>query len=199
MTASFTPPSPPLFKRYTMNWAQRIRLPHKASPSSSWSDAEIPASDHGRKRTQSPSSPTSAVEHIVASPTTTKSEPAKTVRFSDVHVRRYNRIVGDNPYVEVPLGIGWDYSASEVSSVDEHEEHQFHANYVNANDLEPLEYEQRLEKLLACGLPKELINREERRRKLIIAHEWAYRMDPTDATPCTCRHGKIFLQRYILV
>jgi hypothetical protein len=47
----------------------------------------------------------------------------KSVRFSAVQVREYNRIVGDHPDVRVgpPISIGWDYVEHEAQPVDRYE------------------------------------------------------------------------------
>lgn len=55
--------------------------------------------------------------------TSDSSTDARTVRFGPVHVREYNRIVGDHPDVRYgpPIGIGWDWEEVAVRSLDEHE------------------------------------------------------------------------------
>lgn len=188
----------------TMGWTHRFRLPHKASPSS-LSEAEVPVHKDEKRIKVAPWAPpattkdTAVVDTTISSATRVAPAERKQVRFSDVQVRRYNRILGDNPYAEIPLAIGWLYSLESTSSVDKHEEHQLEDEYINAHHMEPLEIDQRIEKLLAVGLSRDSIYREERRRSLMIAQEWQFRIDPTDTTPCTCRHGKILIQRYLTV
>lgn len=47
----------------------------------------------------------------------------RNVSFSEVEVRRYSLVVGDNPAVKlgVPISIGWDYVSAEIMSIDEFE------------------------------------------------------------------------------
>jgi hypothetical protein len=186
----------------TMGWRNRIRIAHKGSSSSS--DAEVSAHNDGKRAKSVPTKNLS--DNITKSATTTSTstgtqhlpKPKKNVQFTDVHVRVYNRILGDNPYVEIPLSIGWEFTVEEPSSVEEHEVRQFEADYVKANDMEPLEQAERMQKLVSVGIPKVVIQREERRRKIQIVKEWTYRMDPKDTTPCTCHYGQILIQRYLM-
>jgi hypothetical protein len=202
MTTSTATNTLPLFTSSpTMGWRSRLRIAHKGFSSSS--DANVPV-HHDEKRSKSV--PTKDFPENVKSTTSTSTsastqklpKPKKNVQFSDVHVRVYNRIIGDNPCVEIPLAIGWEYTAEEPSSVEEHEVRQFEPDYVKANDMEPLEQSERIQKLVSVGIPKEVIRREERRRKIQIVKEWTYRMDPKDVTPCTCHHGQILIQRYLM-
>jgi hypothetical protein len=182
-------------------WRNRFRIAPKGSSSSI--DAEVSA-HHDEKRIKS--DPTKNLSENIKSTTSTSTsastqklpKPKKKVQFADVHVRVYNRILGDNPYVEIPLAIGWEYTVEEPSSVEEHEVRQFKPDYVKANDMEPLEQNERIQKLVSVGIPKVVIQREERRRKIQIVKEWAYRMDPKDTTPCTCHYGQILIQRYLM-
>jgi hypothetical protein len=185
-----------------MGWRNRLRIAHKGSSSSS--DAEVPA-HHDEKRAKSvpaknpPDSVTKSTTSTSTSASTqTLPKPKKKVHFSDVHVRIYNRILGDNPYVEIPLSIGWEYSVEEPSSVEDHQARQFEPDYANASGMEPMEQEERMQKLESVGIPKDVIRRGERRRKIQIVEEWTYRMDPTDVTPCTCHYGQILIQRYLM-
>jgi hypothetical protein len=193
----------PLFRSTpTMGWRHRLRIAHKGSSSSS--DTEVPAHhDEKRPKTVPTTNLSDNITKITTSASTstdtqTLPKPKKNVQFSDVHVRVYNRILGDNPYVEIPLSIGWEYAVEEPSSVEEHEVRQFQPDYVKANDMEPLEQNERIQKLVSVGIPKEVIRREERRRKIQIVKEWTYRMDPKDVTPCTCHYGQILIQRYLM-
>ena len=47
----------------------------------------------------------------------------KSVKFSSVEVRYYNRILGDNPACSMgpPLAIGWEYSEEQVMLIDQYE------------------------------------------------------------------------------
>lgn len=189
-TETTTANASPLFRSFhTMGWRNRLRIAHKESSSSS--DAEV-TKNLTEKITQSTTSASTSAG------TQKLIKPKKNVQFADVHVRVYNRILGDNPYVEIPLSIGWEYTAEEPSPVEEHEIRQFEPDYVKANDMEPLEQAERMQKLVSAGIPKEVIQREERRRKIQIVKEWIYRMDPKDTTPCTCHYGQVLIQRYLM-
>ena len=48
----------------------------------------------------------------------------RSVSFTDVTVRHYDLILGDNPYVKYPLSLGWNYSKEEVHKVDAFECHR---------------------------------------------------------------------------
>jgi len=50
--------------------------------------------------------------------TTISSNAAKVVHFCNVELRYYQRIVGDHPDVEIPLGIGWKYNIQPIMTVD---------------------------------------------------------------------------------
>jgi hypothetical protein len=186
-----------------MGWRNRLRIANKGSSSSS--DAEVPA-HHDEKRAKSvptKNSPDNVTKSTTSTSTsaTTQTLPKpkkKQVHFSDVNVRVYNRILGDNPYVEIPLSIGWEYSVEEPSSVEDHQARQFEPDYANASGMEPMEQAERMQKLESVGIPKEVIRRGERRRKIQIVKEWTYRMDPADVTPCTCHYGQILIQRYLM-
>jgi hypothetical protein len=192
----------PLIRSFPTMWRNRLRIAHKGSSSSSI-DAEVSAR-HDEKRVKS--DPTKNLSENIKSTTSTSTsastqklpKPKKKVEFANVHVRVYNRILGDNPYVEIPLALGWEYTVEEPSSVEEHEVRQFEPDYVKANDMEPLEQNERMQKLVSVGIPKVVIQREERRRKIQIVKEWTYRMDPKDTTPCTCHYGQILIQRYLI-
>lgn len=186
----------------TMGWPNRIRLPHKVTVSS-LSDAEVPA-HHVEKRVKCASDANCAstkANTITTSPAILVKASAKHKKFcfSDVQVRHYSRVVGDDPSTEIPLALGWDYSVAETSPVDKHEERQLRNSYINAHYIEPLEIDQRMQKLLAVGLTRAIILREERRRQIQIAQEWQFRIDPSDTTPCTVRHGQILIERYLTV
>lgn len=52
----------------------------------------------------------------------------KSVHFSDVSVRDYDRIIGDHPDVRhgVPMAIGWEYIEREATNIDEYENNRPH-------------------------------------------------------------------------
>lgn len=53
--------------------------------------------------------------------TTVVTKPKKKscrVTFTDVSIRHYNLIVGDNPYCRFPLSLGWNYGKEETHKVD---------------------------------------------------------------------------------
>jgi hypothetical protein len=45
------------------------------------------------------------------------------IQFTDIHIRLYNRILGDNPAVSdgPPIQLSWEYTEKEPQSVDEYE------------------------------------------------------------------------------
>jgi hypothetical protein len=56
----------------------------------------------------------------------TPESPSKRVAFTKVHVRSYERTLGDNPSVTEgpPIGIGWDFDSEDHYSVDEWENYR---------------------------------------------------------------------------
>jgi hypothetical protein len=63
--------------------------------------------------------------------------------------------------------------------------------------LEPLTLTERRQVLMAAGLSLREINQQERRRRVQIIMEWAYRKSPTDFTPCTAPNSETLLRRYL--
>jgi hypothetical protein len=53
--------------------------------------------------------------------TTTSRQSNKSVSFSQVSVRQYNLIVGDNPYCKYPLSLGWNYTETVTVDVNGYE------------------------------------------------------------------------------
>jgi hypothetical protein len=86
------------------------------------------------KFTSSPSfDPLDASEHTEAtvdsvdsSDNSSSSSTGRRVAFGVIHVREYERIVGDHPdcRVGVPLSIGWAYNQKEGMPVDQYETHR---------------------------------------------------------------------------
>jgi len=149
----------------------------------------------------------------------------KTVQFGDVRVRRYRLIVGDNPYTEVPLGLGWEYtdgddlcageedhddvltpprSPSQRCTVDAYEErkamrgNEDGRGYRHAQYMEPMDVAARQARLRSVGYTNEQIRREERIRRLVILQEWAYRRNREDAVVCTVPKAAAMFKRYVL-
>ena len=51
-----------------------------------------------------------------------KTKKAGRVSFSDVTVRHYELVLGDNPYCKFPLALGWSYGLEETHKVDHFED-----------------------------------------------------------------------------
>ena len=60
---------------------------------------------------------------VVQSSADTVDRPKKSVSFASVHVREYNRILGDHPDVRVgpPISIGWEYTERSAQHIDDYE------------------------------------------------------------------------------
>lgn len=99
------------------------------------------------------------------------------VSFDNVEIRRYQLILGDNPFTEVPLALGWNYHyESENMSVDAHEARKLaNESYVHAQYMEPMDVSARQARLRGVGYSNAQIRQEERKRRITVLQEWAYR------------------------
>jgi len=124
----------------------------------------------------------------------------KRVTFSTVSKRLYNPILGDNPHVAFPLSMGWTYNEQEEIPVEIYDcdFHELEPDYVYAQDMEPLEVEERRMRLKAVGYTEKQLQQEERRRRIQLVLEWARSPNRQEGLPCTVTNASIFLQRYIL-
>jgi hypothetical protein len=129
---------------------------------------------------------------------TDSSSKSQRVSFSDVEIRNYSLILGDNPFVEVPLSLGWDYGETVHASVDDFEEHQLSGDYKNAQMMEPLDVTERQSRLRRVGYSKERIREEERRRRILLLLEWTYRHNREENAFYSCPHGPTSFKRYIM-
>lgn len=159
------------------------------SESSSFSEAEISVDGYnsGAKG-----------QVAVEAKATTAAVKHRRVSFADVEVRHYRLIVGDNPYTEVPLSLGWEYDDSRHATLDEFEAHHSAGDYKNAQLMEPLEVAERQARLRRAGYTNDQIRREERRRRVLLLLEWTYRHNREENAIYTCPHGPIMFKRYIM-
>jgi hypothetical protein len=156
--------------------------------SASFSDSEIPVDDHAASNLKASA--------IAASQCKNND---KRVVFSHVEFRLYKRVIGDNPYTEVPLALGWEYEAARRQPVEEHQERQLsRPEYKDAQMILPLERGEREALLLGAGYTKERIRLEERRRRIQLLLEWAYRQNREESTVYGCCRGPILFKRYIM-
>ena len=88
----------------------------------------------------------------------------RSVSFGPIHVRQYERIVGDHPdtRVGVPLSIGWSYSEDDSVSIERYEADRIRKGKIRMSSIT------RKNMLLnVFGLPeKEIIQAEQRSKKL---------------------------------
>lgn len=156
-----------------------------------------PPQGHDKKR------PPPQRPHTLEAATTNHSDTQssqQSVRFSDVEIRPYRRLLGDHAGTDVPLGLGWDYAAPQRHSVDAFEsaQHGKPETYQSANDYEPLTSIQRTERLRRAGYSHKRIRALERRRKIELVKEWAYRQNREELTPAPCANAHVYMQRYIV-
>lgn len=147
----------------------------------------------------------SATDDVVTPQTAvgTKAEQGKSkqVRFDTVHVRTYERIVGDNPYSSLPLGIGWAYNEEEPRPLDEYDETEHEQNefYVYARKQRQLSVDERRGLLRGAGYTEKNVREAECRRKVQVAMEWCYRFDhPDKDIPCPIPDADRLIKRFIL-
>lgn len=83
---------------------------------------EIKNLNGGELTFQSTDTTTQEAKFAVESPDNDVPRQSK-VRFSEIQIREYDRIIGDHPECAVgpPLAIGWDYESKEITSVDSYE------------------------------------------------------------------------------
>lgn len=173
---------------------RRMRKLDKVASSSSLSDAEIKVDE--ASLTNKKNSHNRVDVSVTEDESSCPNKPL--VTFSDVHVRRYRLIVGDNPYCEVPLALDWDHGESQVISVDSYDEQHEKLTYVFAQDMEPLNREEREARLRRVGYSNERIRQEERRRRVVLLLEWTFRRNREEAEPFTAPNGAEMFKRYIM-
>lgn len=140
---------------------------------------------------QSPKTSTAAVPEV-------DKEPQKQVSFGSVQVRNYRRMLGENPFLEIPLGLDWEYDEDAVATIDSYDKAHQTDDYVSAHELEPLSLSQRYHRLQQAGFSSADIRLAERRRRVQIALEWAFRNNADEVCACSCPNASVFLKRYIL-
>lgn len=98
----------------------------------------------------------------------------KRVSFSDVQVRIYELIPGDNPDCSFPLSLGWKHSKTETLSVDAHENQGTREEH-SASEFSrvPLsQYERRL-RLRSVGFTEKELRQVERKRRVELCLQWS--------------------------
>lgn len=123
---------------------------------------------------------------------------SKNVTFNSVTVRNFNLILGDNDGCNVPLSIGWKWVESEPILVDIFDK-MYHQDpdYVCAMKLEPLNLEERKQRLYSAGYSKQALLHEERRRRVQLAMEWANHQTKNNSHDCPSANTSFFIKRYL--
>lgn len=171
----------------------RMRNLNKVSSSSSSSLSEAEIKVHNDESTQKRVRIAALTNEATAA-----TEQSKHVSFSFVEVRQHQLILGDNPYAEIPLGLGWDFNVTPPASVDEFEkEYHESPDYKIAKELEPLDLAERQSRLRGVGYTNEQIRQEERMRRINLVMEWAYRRNRGEPA-ATCPNGAVIFKRYVM-
>jgi|UPI000581A1C5 hypothetical protein len=197
-----------------VKWMTMLQKLGTLSSDDSSTFSKLSASEHSNQKrlkrlriiSPDPSDHPFSRAHIHSDPAATavvrKARNPNHVQFTNVNVRTYELILGDNPFVEYPLSLGWKYTTSEAIPVDAFDKrHQLEItpDYAGAQKLKPLSgLERRRHRLLRVGYDDKMLRREERRRRIQLAQEWAYRNDRSEAVVCSCPNPMVFLKRYIL-
>ena len=173
---------------------------NKTSSTSSLSPAEIATETdkaHMLKGRLAPL-PGPILERI--SETLTADSSQHSVRFSDVEIRPYRIILGDNAWTDLPLGLDWEYDDPQRVTVQDFEESQHFRDgaYKSANDYEPLTAPERYARLRRAGYTDLQIRKLNRRRKIELVMEWAYRQNRDEPTPSPCLNGHVYFGRYVM-
>lgn len=125
--------------------------------------------------------------------TTVEIPDRKHVSFSNVQVRTYELIVGDNPDCSFPLSLGWRYQEEDTLDVDsfeqqrhERQEDAIGNTYTNLQQPQhqppgpskclpkfPLTLHQRRLRLRSLGHTEVDLRRAERKRRIELALQWA--------------------------
>lgn len=121
----------------------------------------------------------------------------RNVTFSDVEIRLYERVLGDNPNTDMPLSLGWRFNVCKPLSVDEYTERHNAPDYVGGKNLEPTEMRERERILLKSGYSRSMLYQEERRRRVQLGLEWGYRCNRMEMTTCNFPNAQTFIKRYI--
>jgi hypothetical protein len=168
-----------------------LRAPNKELPMVPL--PEIPAFQADRARTDN-----ACQTQLPACPSS--SPLVSSVRFTHVEIRSYKTMLGDNAFTDLPLGLDWDYAEGQRWSVEEFEQavHFKEGTYKSANHYEPLTARERFWRLRLMGHSPSSIRTAERRRKIELVLEWAYRQNRDELTPSPCYNGYIFYKRYVI-
>lgn len=183
--------------RKRFNTVMAVKEPF-CSSSNSLSSAEMNVDEKMHKKTFPPAVHNRATGSQLRRSGSQRAPPS--VHFDHVEIRTYKTILGDNPFTDIPLALDWDYDEPQRWSVDEFEDakHFKPDTYKSANDYEPLTTLERHARLLKMGQTKESIRNEERRRKVGLIMDWAYRQNRDELTPSPCYNGCIYFNRYVV-
>jgi len=120
--------------------------------------------------------------------THTKIPTGKMVCFSEVHIRTYEVILGDNLDCFFPLSLGWRHGPTKVFKIDDYEKQKMqsqqqkpspyaeNAYYCRA----PLSLCERRLRLLFMGFTELQLRQAERTRQLELAKQWAEGQNPKE-------------------
>ena len=103
----------------------------------------------------------------------------KRVSFSEVQVRIYELIPGDNPDCSFPLSLGWKHSKTETWGVDAYEKQGKRGEHSGCDFFRaPLsQYERRL-RLRSLGFTEKELRQAERKRRVELCLQWSYGQFP---------------------
>jgi hypothetical protein len=92
---------------------------------------------------------------------------------------------------------GWEYDDKQTLSVDDYEISRL--THRDVSDIEALPPEDRMVRLQTVGYSKEQLRREERRRRVQLVMEYAYRNDAEDSfyLDTCCPNADVLYKRYI--
>jgi hypothetical protein len=133
-------------------------------------------------------------QDVVKTATLPAAKPRKSVAFSFVEVREYGLVLGDSPDIDngFPLMLDWRYNKdTKILPVDEHQEQ---GEALNRSPIEELDPHQRRWRLRSMGFSEAELRLAERRRKILLSHEWAYGSNKQNPPPFI---KPSFVDRYI--
>lgn len=92
------------------------------------------------------------------------------VSFSTAEFREYKVTVAVNHFVDYAITLDWEYAADEVYTINL----DMHPDRIRTSALKPLNTRKRQQRLLSMGIPKQALVALERRRRILLAGEWAF-------------------------
>ena len=102
----------------------------------------------------------------------------KHVSFSEVHVRTYQVILGDNPECSCPLSLGWKHTVWDIVDIDTYETlkertREQHLAGPLSFARAPLSLHERRLRLRSMGFTENELRRSERKRRIELSLQWA--------------------------